>query len=296
MMNLPTSSPIESKEKLREFLLHSRDTIIDFLRTLDHPKRLEILALLYNGNVLSFRDLEEETRLQKSALSNHLAVLINQTFIQKSEKGIYHIAETGTDILEKITKSYIEARVREQENLIHLFELIGRKMDYISEDIFMTNVEIGSVLKIVQLPAMKVVSFHCEESESPEIEAKNLLSQWAKPKGLLASPQRHQVYGFNNPNPVKDKKTYGYEFWITIPDNFEVEENMAIKDFSGGLYAVMSCRGVSTIASTWATLVETVKKTNYRLVNTHQWLEHHVDPMNEDYETFILDLNCPIKE
>ena len=244
------SSSLESKDKLKKFILHSIDNIIDFLRTVDHPKRLEILALLCNNEVLSFHDLTEETQLHKSALSNHLAVLIDQDLVQKSEKGIYHITATGTDLLEKITKSYINARLREQEQLVYLFELIGRKMDYLSEDMFMTSAEIKPVLKIVRLPAMLVVSFHCKDSESPETEAKHLLTQWAKPKGLFADPCQYQVYGFNNPSPTKEKKTYGYELWMSVPDDYELEKDLSIKNFSGGLYAVMSCRGVSSITPT----------------------------------------------
>jgi DNA gyrase inhibitor GyrI len=113
---------------------------------------------------------------------------------------------------------------------------------------------------------------------------------------MFNKPNLHQIFGFNNPDPCKDKPLYGYEFWISVGEDFEVDPDLTVKNFGGGLYAVMSCSGVENISPTWGELVKRVQNSKYKLVKTHQWLEHHVDPHNTDINTFVLDLYAPIAE
>ena len=68
-------SPFNSKSKLREFLDHSHEGILDLMNTLAHPKRLEMLIAMLGGTNITFKDLQHKTELQKSALSHHLSVL-----------------------------------------------------------------------------------------------------------------------------------------------------------------------------------------------------------------------------
>ena len=58
-------------------------------------------------------------------------------------------------------------------------------------------------VRIVRLPPMLVACFRAL-SESPENEAWNKLRMWADPRGLLDDPERHPVYGFNNPRRLRD--------------------------------------------------------------------------------------------
>jgi hypothetical protein len=44
------------------------------------------------------------------------------------------------------------------------------------------------------------------------------------------------MFGFNNPSPTGNE-TYGYEFWVTIPDDLDVPAPLQKKHFEGGLYA-----------------------------------------------------------
>ncbi len=290
-----SQSPFNSKTNLREFMTHSLEGIMDLMNTLAHPKRLEMLIAMLGGAHITFRDLQEKTELQKSALAHHLSVLSDKSLIEKKEKGVYQITVDGDDLLEKIAHSYLESKLREQQRLERLLQLIGKTNPYISQEVPTMGKE-KEILKIVQLSKLRVVSFHVKESNSPEGEAESMLEKWAKPKGMFDQPDIHQVYGFNNPNPTKEQPLYGYEFWVTIPDDFDVESGMTVKTFDGGLYAVMSCQGVESIGPTWGKLVERVSESKYTLVKTHQWLEHHVNPHNTDPDTFILDLYAPISE
>lgn len=288
-------SPFNSKSKLREFLDHSHEGILDLMNTLAHPKRLEMLIAMLGGTNITFKDLQHKTELQKSALSHHLSVLVDKSLIEKKEKGLYQITIDGDDLLERIAHSYLESKLREQQRLEQLLKLIGKTNPYNNQGVITMGKE-KEILKIVKLPKLRVVSFHSKDSKSPEPEAWSKLENWAKPKGMFNRPEIHQIYGFNNPNPTKEQPLYGYEFWITVDDDFEVESELTVKTFDGGLYAVMSCSGVESIAPTWAKLVERVTDSEYKLVKTHQWLERHVDPHNTELTTFVLDLYAPVAE
>ena len=78
----------KSTMKLKKFLEKSSDDIIELLRILDHPKRFEILIFLLEGHVSSFSDLLKEFELQKSALANHLSILVDKGLVIKKEKGM----------------------------------------------------------------------------------------------------------------------------------------------------------------------------------------------------------------
>jgi len=151
-------------------------------------------------------------------------------------------------------------------------------------------------MKIVKLPKMRVVSFHVHESKTPEEVAFKLLEAWANPQGLFKKPAEHQVYGFNNPNPTKEKAEYGYEFWITVSEEFTVAESQTIKTFEGGLYAVMTCKGVKNIAPTWGELAKRIDNSDYNPSKSYQWLEHHINPLVSDYNELLFELYAPISE
>ena len=149
---------------------------------------------------------------------------------------------------------------------------------------------LDELVKVVSLPPLRVISFHAQDSETPEDDAWKMLESYAKPKGLFDYPHLHQIYGFNNPNPTKDKKTYGYEFWLTITDNYEVEPDLHIKNHQGGLYGVLSVRGVQNITNQWHKLLEIIKGSSYKALLDQVCFEHHINPYNTSHETLLLDL------
>lgn len=290
----PKRESFDSKNELQRFMKKSIDGILELLKTLDHPKRLEMMISMIGGDTTTFRELLEITELQKSAVAHHLSVLVDRGMIEKKVKGVYQITIDGEDLLERIAESYIEAKIREQKRLDQLLYSIGKTSIRIDGGFQMKVNEMN--MKIVKLPGMRVVSFHVDESKTPEEEAFNLLKAWADPQDLLKKPAQHQVYGFNNPNPTKEKPAYGYEFWITVDEEFTVDESQTVKTFEGGLYAVMTCKGVENITSTWGELVKRIEDSDYNPSKTHQWLEHHLTPQVSDHNELLLELYAPISE
>ena len=151
-------------------------------------------------------------------------------------------------------------------------------------------------VRIITLEPMRVASFHAF-GPGPELDAAAQLSDWAKPKGYLDNPEKHRIFGFNNPNPSVGSPNYGYEFWIQINSEAEVEEDISVKEFEGGLYAITRCHGIDTITPTWMRLAERVENNSKYRFGTQEMLEEHVGPFPfEVSEDFTLDLYCSIRE
>jgi DNA gyrase inhibitor GyrI len=152
-------------------------------------------------------------------------------------------------------------------------------------------------VRIVKLEPMRVVSFWAF-GESPESEAWEKLLFWARSRGLLDDPEKHPMFGFNNPNPSAGSPNYGYEVWIAVGPEAEPEGDARILDFDGGLYAVLRCEvptgQYDVIGSSWKKLVTWREDSKYKC-GTHQWLEQNL-PLNLPGTEFVLDLYLPITE
>ena len=99
---------------MKYFILDSLDDLISLIKIVNHPQRIRILTLLLTGSV-KFKELEQSTKLQKSALGNHLSILINKNLIKKEERGLYKIRKEGRSILEALANSYLEIKKLEEE-------------------------------------------------------------------------------------------------------------------------------------------------------------------------------------
>jgi AraC family transcriptional regulator len=153
-------------------------------------------------------------------------------------------------------------------------------------------------VRIVSLPPMRVASFYAF-GESPETAAWDKMVRWAKSHSLWLEPPDIRVFGFNNPDPAEGSPNYGYEFWLTSNHEILQDEEMKIKQFTGGLYAVMHCDVPGDpgefIPSTWGKLVEWHESSHYQLGN-HQWLEEHLSRGDTNMAGFVLDLFLPISK
>ena len=152
-------------------------------------------------------------------------------------------------------------------------------------------------VRIIKLEPMRVVSF-LGFGESPEELAWEKLIAWAKPKGLLDDLKEHRLFGFNNPNPSAGSPNYGYEVWIVVDPDQEVDGEAKIVDFEGGLYGVTRCvvptGKFEVIGETWKKLNAWREDSEYNCGH-HQWLEESL-PLNPPDTEFVLDLYLPIAE
>jgi DNA gyrase inhibitor GyrI len=152
-------------------------------------------------------------------------------------------------------------------------------------------------VRIIKLEPMRVGSFW-GFGQSPEKEAWKKLLSWARPRGLLNNPEKHRLYGFNNPNPSGGSPNYGYEVWIVVDQDTESDGDVIMKNFDGGLYAVTKCEvpkgQFDVIGATWKKLVTWREDSKYKCGN-HQWLEESL-PWNLPDTEFVLDLYLPLSQ
>jgi AraC family transcriptional regulator len=151
-----------------------------------------------------------------------------------------------------------------------------------------------SEIRIVRLEPMRI-AYAKGFGTSPEAEAWEKILSWAKEKGLLDKMEDHRLFGFNNPEPTPDKPEYGYEQWITVEKDAKPAEDVQIKDFPGGQYAVARTK-LSTITESWKNLVEWIQNSKYDF-GPYQYLEECLGFAGDtpDLETEF-DIYMPIKE
>ena len=132
---------------------------------------------------------------------------------------------------------------------------------------------------------------------SPEGAAWGKLAAWAEPRGLLDNMEEHPVFGFNNPSPTKGQTEYGYEFWIRIESDMQVDDIKTI-EFPGGTYAVTTCKVIGDplgpVPKVWQMLSKWVQASSHRRRRTHE-LEHVINPGAPESE-LVLELYLPIEE
>jgi DNA gyrase inhibitor GyrI len=149
-------------------------------------------------------------------------------------------------------------------------------------------------VRFERLPERRVASVH-GFGRQPEDAAWNKLVAWAGPRGLLADPEKHRIYGFNNPDPMPGSPNYGYEFWIDVDPQMPpgVDGEATIKDVAGGLYAVTRFEGPGeTMPPVWQRLVMWAENSRYRMA-AQQCLEKHISVSGN---LLVLDLMLPVEE
>lgn len=151
-------------------------------------------------------------------------------------------------------------------------------------------------VRIVDLPPLRVASA-LGFGKEPEAIAGEKIFSFLKEKGLWEGMERLDFYGFNNPDPSPGSPNYGYEQWVVVPEGVEGTEDVTVKTFPGGKYAVTRCKGIPNIYQTWQKFVAWREDSPY-LYGGHQWLEKWVNPSKESLspEALVMDLYMPITE
>ena len=91
-------------------------------------------------------------------------------------------------------------------------------------------------VRFILLPPMTVAAFHYIGPD-PEDHAGDMASRFVRESRLYELKPDSRMFGFNHPNPTPDRPHYGYEVWLSIPEDMEVPAPGEKKVFPGGLYA-----------------------------------------------------------
>lgn len=148
-------------------------------------------------------------------------------------------------------------------------------------------------IRIEELPAMQVASFK-GFSKTPEMDAHNAAVEWAEEKGLIKD---YRTFGFNNPPPWDTEgPEYGYELWVVIGKDTEVDEGIEIIDYPTTLCAVTSIDRLEQIGDAWEFLYNWVKGTNEYVHPDMNGLEEVTSPLGTPEEEFSFNLYLPVKK
>ena len=147
------------------------------------------------------------------------------------------------DKLNDINEKNMLEKVLDDETLLHTISAIAdidksfntKKIEM--EDLRMANNVLDTLknVRIVCLPPINVASIRAYGKE-PEDMAMRMLIEFVEESELLKYKADAKVYGFNNPGEPDSEGKYGYEYWITIPKDFEVPVPLEKKSFAGGMY------------------------------------------------------------
>ncbi len=144
------------------------------------------------------------------------------------------------------------------------------------------------------------VAYYCYYGREPENGAFSVMSDWLRRSGMSFEKDKLRIFGFNNPDPSSGQAEYGYEVWVTIADNIEVNDSLVkTKMVDGGLYAVCGVRNLvgggdgAEISTTWQRFSQWISESKY-VIADHQWLEEHLNFNDEFEHTGGMDLYMPI--
>jgi len=240
--------------------------------------------------------IEDDFNTSIKALNSHLENLkqdtaIYQTLITYMEELIRHIQKTHS--LDDVF-SYLEV----QNASIDLQHESVPQIAPSKKEVSMLNERLDNV-RIVRLTAMTVAAY-CAVSAAPEVDCAKIFDPFVLGNGLHKK-SGFRSFGFNNPDPSEDNAEYGYETWVTIPEDFNVPTPFMKKHFDGGLFASISAT-LNEIGERWTQLYKWCESSGkYDFDPSIQWLEE----LSMDYEEFIskqtsdgekqLDLLMPIK-
>ena len=82
------------------------------------------------------------------------------------------------------------------------------------------NMQLKDV-RIIHIPAAAVASARYFGPD-PESHAGRMIADFTRENKLWEKVPDLRMFGFNSPNPPPEGGEYGYEFWVTIPEDMDV--------------------------------------------------------------------------
>lgn len=154
-------------------------------------------------------------------------------------------------------------------------------------------------VKIVHLDPMRVAVFH-GYGPNPEELAWKQMEEWAADRGCFQPTGTARIFGFNNPNPSDATPNYGYELWLTLSDEIEVDSPARVRQFPGGMYAVTHLENIvdpgDQIPRAWHALYLWVEDSRYKMTDEPCLEEDHRRPGMPPDSKWEMDLYLPVRE
>lgn len=275
--------------------------ILSMIDAISNDARFKMLAVLMERSA-TFQELRAISALRKTAASHHLNVLKTARLIDKSQRGIYEITDDARKILGNIAYRFFYSNLRKLADIDHANHIITQNLSKEEKTNLIKDMN-QKEMRVENINPMRVASVR-SIGTNPENHAWQKLKRFAGPLGLLDDLKSHPVYGFNNPDPIPGQTGYGYEFWIKVDPSIQPQDEVTIKDFPGGLYAMCLCNLSKEITDpflkthgmlkSWYLLNKWVSDHPIYTSGNHQWLEKHLNGPEGDNDV-LLELYHPIK-
>lgn len=141
------------------------------------------------------------------------------------------------------------------------------------------NNELFSTIGIEALGPLHVACYRAA-SPMPEDDASRYLADWVACQNV-SGPVRHFGFDVEVTGGQRMAGYRGYEVWVTVPTDIQPSVDVAIRDFLGGLYAVMTIYKpfddpFALIPAGWKRLHEWVIQSDRCRGASHRWLEERV--------------------
>lgn len=129
------------------------------------------------------------------------------------------------------------------EALLSAVNALGLSSTQLKERTLMTDLQTADTarwkslnVRYVMLPETTVAAFHYIGPD-PEDHADAMAAAFVRESRLYTRKPDARMFGFNSPNPSPEREHYGYEVWLTIPEDMDVPAPGVKKTMPGGLYA-----------------------------------------------------------
>lgn len=202
------------------------------LRKLRIPLKQIAVILTDKEMQESYRCLQkrlEETNREIEALETIRTVL--QTFISKI--GNPERRKTCAELLDDTTLVEIAEKLVLPKSTLKEKKISMNDLDR-AEEVLTDDLRV----RFVMLPPATVASYHFI-GENPEETVGDVVSRFVQQAKLYEIKPDARMFGFNHPNPSPDKP-YGYEVWVTVPDDLNVPAPLVKKQMKGGMYAALT--------------------------------------------------------
>ena len=277
--------------------------------TVERITQIHVLRQLH----LSLRDIEmllknPEVRTWIEVLQNQIRELDRETEALSAVRDALNILANRVFWL----ANGIQPLLPDEKALLSLVDQISSLPMKHKEDTKMTELKrnepkiaVCSEVRYIYLPPMTVAAAQYT-GPNPEDVTGKMLDDFVRENSLAEKMPGLRVLGFNNPSPEKPEDTYGYEFWVTIPENMEVPAPLTKKQFAGGLYAAHAIKMGDF--HEWGSFMERMQNDPQYEIEWREpfgmggCMEEHINARTyytkeENNRQFIqLDLLIPIKE
>ena len=163
--------------------------------------------------------------------------------VEAEMRSLEAIRQVLTLFVERIGAANAHAELQGDETLLAAVDALGLSNVTLKERVIMSEINRAENeqwrnlnVRIVHLPPMTVAAFHYV-GENCEDHAGALAEDFIRQSRLYDAKPDSRMLGFNHPNPTRENPVYGYEYWVSIPENMAVPAPGVKKSFPGGWYA-----------------------------------------------------------